>query len=638
MAAYINNMSRKGKLLNPRDLARRVTSLHDPAEGIEALRTQVNLARGRKNKTSWLAALAEDLDALQFHSRNWIRDNVCALPPQRRRPASSDPPTGTCRDVRLKDNPNLPCRQEVVRRDSESPSQNAVVGRDIEPPPTRSIPAEVGGDLATSPDRESSEGDIPPEVEAKLLYSPTKPVSPVRPTVRTPNKERVRRRPSGSREPATKKPRLGKNTQCPVHSCTSDISRVHAFRRHLPGVFQLEVSGEDITTRRIGALKLASRWILGQRGTLSGLMAYLESTGSVERADDLEPELVIAMEELSGLLQEALPVRYVVENTGNHVAALLHWRVLLLLSSLLEAYQCDLWRKQFGLAEEELAQVPGLPVGFDSHCHLDRTRHELGKPDASLEGIVAAVTPRDPFEVQTSRVVGVFCDPPTYPSAAGLRDWVSQGVVPVVGIHPRQPLTEEGFVALANLLEEPDVVGLGEVGLDHKEPHTAWVSQMLKLDRALGLLKSHHILVLHARGATSVSDEALLTLMYQLLAHPNVHREQLIHVHCFTGTVVVLEKWLQAFPHTYFGLTSLAARLDLGGAIRRIPRQRLLLETDAPYFQPPGFRRSTPGLLGMVAASLSEVLGMPWQEVLEVTARNADRLYVKKLPPETTSL
>ena len=59
MAAFVINMSRKGKLLNPRELARRVTNLHDPAEGIEALRTQVNKAKG-KRKTSWLADLAKD--------------------------------------------------------------------------------------------------------------------------------------------------------------------------------------------------------------------------------------------------------------------------------------------------------------------------------------------------------------------------------------------------------------------------------------------------------------------------------------------------------------------------------------------------------------------------------------------------
>ena len=68
-------------------------------------------------------------------------------------------------------------------------------------------------------------------------------------------------------------------------------------------------------------------------------------------------------------------------------------------------------------------------------------------------------------------------------------------------------------------------------------------------------------------------------------------------------------------------------------ALRELDGTRLLLETDSPYFQPSGYRRSTPALLGMVAADVAKVLGIPWTTLLEQASANAVRLYVNRRPP-----
>ena len=70
---------------------------------------------------------------------------------------------------------------------------------------------------------------------------------------------------------------------------------------------------------------------------------------------------------------------------------------------------------------------------------------------------------------------------------------------------------------------------------------------------------------------------------------------QPIHMHCFTGNQYVLDRWLEVFPHTYFGFTNLGRTFnaDQITALCNIDERRLLLESDAPYFPVPGCRVRT---------------------------------------------
>jgi Tat protein secretion system quality control protein TatD with DNase activity len=90
-------------------------------------------------------------------------------------------------------------------------------------------------------------------------------------------------------------------------------------------------------------------------------------------------------------------------------------------------------------------------------------------------------------------VVASFCDPETYPTPESMRRWSAQGVIPVVVIHPKKSIDEKGLLKLQSLLELPEVVGLGEIGLDRKAPAVKWAEQMLKLETVLNLLKKEHI-------------------------------------------------------------------------------------------------------------------------------------------------
>ena len=76
-------------------------------------------------------------------------------------------------------------------------------------------------------------------------------------------------------------------------------------------------------------------------------------------------------------------------------------------------------------------------------------------------------------------VWGVFCDPQTYASPDQLNQ-ASQGVVPILGIHPKRNISETEFQQLAALLDRPEVAELGEVGIDRTEPSGPWAAQLMK--------------------------------------------------------------------------------------------------------------------------------------------------------------
>ena len=136
---------------------------------------------------------------------------------------------------------------------------------------------------------------------------------------------------------------------------------------------------------------------------------------------------------------------------------------------------------------------------------------------------------------------------------------------------------------------------------------------------------------------TGDTSEAYMTLLFHL--QPRVRREQNIHLHCFTGSESMVKEWTSVFPNTYFGFTRLVDRFDetqLRG-LRAVQDSRILLETDAPYFQfsggnsKPKFRHGTrysaPILIGMTAAVVAEERSEDQVVLLRKTVANPRALY-----------
>jgi TatD DNase family protein len=195
------------------------------------------------------------------------------------------------------------------------------------------------------------------------------------------------------------------------------------------------------------------------------------------------------------------------------------------------------------------------------------------------------------------------------------------GLFATAGVHPHHardcgPETIPQLRALAK-----DAVAIGECGLDFNRnysPHPdqeKWFVAQAELGLELG-----KPLFLHARDAHPRFAEILKSLKVRNAV-----------AHCFTGEREELKAYLDL--GLYIGITGWICDERRGKhlleLVREIPRDRLLLETDAPYLTPrdlkpqPRARRNEPAFLAHILKAVARALGRPAEEVAAETSRNA---------------
>jgi TatD DNase family protein len=209
--------------------------------------------------------------------------------------------------------------------------------------------------------------------------------------------------------------------------------------------------------------------------------------------------------------------------------------------------------------------------------------------------------------------------------AAGIAD--SQDLYATAGVHPHhaRECDASTIPALAEIALHPRVVAIGECGLDFNRnysPHPdqeKWFVEQARL--GLSLKKP---LFLHSRDAHPRFAQILKDLKVEKAV-----------AHCFTGEREELRAYLDL--GLYIGITGWICDERRGRhlveLVRDIPRDRLLLETDAPYLTPrdlhpqPKARRNEPAFLPHIARAVAKALGRPVEEVAAETTRNAIELF-----------
>ena len=410
---------------------------------------------------------------------------------------------------------------------------------------------------------------------------------------------------------------------CPVPGCREQVSRSHAFEVHLPAFLDERRSlSHEVTRSRANLLIACSTRLVGcldvQRlATFIGNLKMV-TRGCVQSSKQMRAAVTALGEEIGHPVPDDLQV---VPNLPP--ALLMHWRVFLVVLGCLDSTTRQELREQF----------PAISVPFqqrqkavDSHFHLDRVRNKLGRKRLSFTDMLEVEEPDAGDEVWVTGGVAVFCDPQSYPSQEEVDSLVGLGVGVAIGLHPNpsRPYKDEDWSKFRRCLQFSGVCALGEVGLDHvKGPVSTWDSQHEVLDQALDYLTPERVLVIHSRD----NKTEMLELLFHLKGR--VPADQRIHLHCFSGKASTRDKWIQAFPNVHFGFTPLVASFnnEQKEALRTLEVDRLLIETDAPYFSGEGRSISTPAFVGTSARCVCTIRSETWEELLRVTAVNARRLY-----------
>ncbi len=252
----------------------------------------------------------------------------------------------------------------------------------------------------------------------------------------------------------------------------------------------------------------------------------------------------------------------------------------------------------------------------DSHAHLD---FEDFRGD--LEGVVARARAAGVARVV---LVGLWRANGEFGNALELATGDPGFFAATVGIHPHDcaRVPEADWLALERMAEDPRIVAVGETGLDFHYDHSPRPVQEASFRRSIRAAKSaRKPVMVHVREA----DEACA----RVLEEEGIPEAGGV-IHCFTGGWPEARAYLDLGLHlSVAGVVTFRNADDLREAVRRTPRDRLLVETDCPYLAPVPFRgkRNEPAYVVRTAEKVAEVWGLPLEEVAEITSANAAGLF-----------
>lgn len=165
-------------------------------------------------------------------------------------------------------------------------------------------------------------------------------------------------------------------------------------------------------------------------------------------------------------------------------------------------------------------------------------------------------------------------------------------------------------------------VAIGEIGLDYHYGADTAELQKEALKAQLELARDHGLPVnIHLREAT----EDFFSVMEECRGMGLKG-----NLHAFSGSAEVFER-MQRYGEWYVGIGGVLTfkKAHIAEDVKRIPLERILLETDAPYLAPTPLRgtRNESANIPLIAARLAEIKGVSLQEVASVTTRNAETLF-----------
>jgi TatD DNase family protein len=253
---------------------------------------------------------------------------------------------------------------------------------------------------------------------------------------------------------------------------------------------------------------------------------------------------------------------------------------------------------------------------IDTHCHLDFPDFEAER-DAIVERARAAgigqmitistrVKKFDTILAIAERYPNVFCS---------------------VGTHPHNADEELDIETedLVRLSQHPKVVAIGEAGLDYFYDNAPRDAQATGLRRHIAAARQTGLpLVIHSRSADD-DMAAILTEETGKGAFPFL-------LHCFSSGPDLARVGVSLGGYVSFsGILTFPKSEELREIAKTVPRDRMLVETDAPYLAPKPFRgkRNEPAYVAHTAQVLADTIGVSAEEIAAITTENAFRVFAK---------
>ena len=251
----------------------------------------------------------------------------------------------------------------------------------------------------------------------------------------------------------------------------------------------------------------------------------------------------------------------------------------------------------------------------DSHCHLPLLEA------ADLAGVLDdALSTAESLGVEHMLCVSV--DLSTFPDVLALAV-KHPHIFASVGVHPNTQETPE--VEISTLVEhadDPQVIAIGETGLDYFRSHGEldWQRDRFRV-HIRAARECQRPLIIHTRDAA--------TDVIAVLSEENAEEVGGV-MHCFVEDWETAQRAMEMnFYISFSGIVTFKNARQVQDVARRVPLERLLIETDAPYLAPVPYRGKVnqPGYVRYVAEFIAELRDVELEELANATTENFFRLF-----------
>lgn len=250
---------------------------------------------------------------------------------------------------------------------------------------------------------------------------------------------------------------------------------------------------------------------------------------------------------------------------------------------------------------------------IDIHAHLNMLD----------EGVEAAIAQAQ--SVGVKKIITIGTDPADHPIVLEIAQKYYPDVYCTLGVHPHdgKVYTEEVGQFIRQHAVDPVVVAIGEIGLDYYYDQSPRDQQKEAFRAQLDIARDLKMPIeIHTRDAEEDTIEILQEYKGQVTGV----------VHCFTGTSWLAEKALDlGYNISISGVVTFKNAESLRETVRRLPMDRIHVETDAPFLAPIPMRgkKNTPAYVLHTAEFVAKLKGVSLEELCQQTRTNALKMFPK---------
>lgn len=248
---------------------------------------------------------------------------------------------------------------------------------------------------------------------------------------------------------------------------------------------------------------------------------------------------------------------------------------------------------------------------IDTHAHLYESQY-----DGILDSLIEEMSQNG-----IDKIICVGCNIKTTEQSIAIAQKYPH-IYAEAGFHPCDTgdITDEKWERMKELARHPKIVAIGEIGLDYhwdnvpRDMQKYWFAKQIDFANEIGLP-----VVIHSREATLDTMTVLKD-----------HTPKSGVFHCFSGSVETLKEVIDmGLSISLGGVVTFKNAKNAVECASEVPLDRLLLETDCPYLAPEPYRGklNRPDYTMYVAEKIGQIRGMSGQEIADITAENAKRMF-----------